>query len=97
MFEGNGGDSYILWASDLSQPYLKLKARVMEVTYIVLQTAAVLGLECLSKNCTRSPFCPAWPDVFTNVAALGKSFLFLSSWCHPTLMLGSALEMSESL
>lgn len=41
MFEGNGGDSYMLWASDLNLLSLKLKVQVMEVTYIVLQTAVV--------------------------------------------------------
>ena len=41
VFEGNGGDSYTLWASDVSLPYLKLKVQVMEITYIVLQAAVV--------------------------------------------------------
>lgn len=31
----------MLWASDLSLPYLKLKVQAMEVPYIVLQTSAV--------------------------------------------------------
>lgn len=31
----------MLWASDLNLPSLKLKVQVMEVTYIVLQTAVV--------------------------------------------------------
>lgn len=76
MFEGNGGDSYILWARDLSQPYLKLKVQVMQVTYIVLQTAAEQELECLSKNFTRSTFLPSVARCFHKCSSTRQKLSF---------------------
>lgn len=58
--------------------------------------SAMINAKAWTRTSQGVLFCPAQPAFFTNVAALDKNFPFPSSWCHPTLMLASALEMSES-